>query len=755
MPAPETRPEGVHPDARWEDTPGWEWVYGELDENGERHGPYLEWHRDGWLHGKCTYVHGKIDGPNENYHPDGKIASIGYWKMGVQHGGEFHRAECESPEPWPQVGDAVWKIVERSSDDGSRIITFEYYDREGNPIGMDGEPLPPRPASVPETGRWFPQHDFWVDGATLHGTSTQVGSWKWWSREGVLQREEEHRDDGSLISLHEWDDGRLDKKSVYDEAGVRIDSWSYRDDGSLFVRRKKDADDNETLQEWYDEDGSINESTETEWDGDGMVMRKQLGKGGVLLFEAQREGALLHCTLYHESGKPSAKGAIALADEYELTGTWTLFDEEGQIELELEAPDGMEADPHVERLPWSLNQLAFEALEPKIPEVPQLAAAAKLDWAKFAGAYMDDVGGFFRYLRGLVSTSPRVRRCAMGNIYSEALHQGSVYECTARVMPFLIDLLEHPNADIEQLLEAIHDFASNAAPWVAEAREARAELEANAPPPGVQPPEDDEPDWTIGVLGTVDAVGAGWSKLWALMGSGDEAVRRTVLSLASLPEPTDAIRDALRSLASADDETPQMRAVAIEAISQMEGATPDELLGYFDDDSPLVHATAAIQCGLTFGPHCPDVVIDALTIALERRAAVASDYHELPFVDVHYLARLAMAVGSIGSRGNEKARALAVPLCERIEDVDGASAPVLGRGLLALVLGKGERPFGKDFLHVLETLATSKKFNTFNVNASEVLGSWNLPGFDLPEFVAHLKKQDDPEAALHAHMHEA
>ncbi len=752
MTKPQERPEGVHPDARWEDTPGWEWVHGELDDDGQRHGPYMEWHRDGWLHGKCTYVHGKIDGPNENFHPDGKTASIAHYQMGAKLDLEVFRAECESPEPWPDCGDTVWKILERASEDGSCAITFVYFDREGNVVAPDGSALPPWPDAVPKTGRWFPQHNFWVDGATLRGTAKQVGTWTWWTREGVVTRVEERRDDGSLISMHKYDGDRLDEKALYNENEVRLDQWSYRDDGSLFVRRKKNEAGKPTLEAWYQKDGSIKEQMETEWDGDAIVMRKQLGKGGILLMEAKRDGDRLRCELFDSDGKVSAKGGFELQDgDYYLVGSWTFLD--GEEELQIEVPEPVEASVNAERLPWALNALVFDVLEPKMGDAPQLAGAADLDWAKFEGAYCDDVGDFYRYLRGLVSTNARVRRYAAGSIYSEALHQGTVYECTARVMPFVIDLLDHPDADVPSLLEMIHDFASNAAPWAQQAREHRAEQEANAPPPGVQAPDDDEEDWTLGVLGTVDAVGAGWSKLWALMSSGDEETRRTVLSLAALPEPTDEIRGALKELASSTDESPQMRAVAVEAISNMRGATPEELVAYFGDASPLVQATAAIQAGLTFGPSCSDEVIDALVLALEKREAIASDYHELPFVDIHYLARLALAVGSIGSEGSEKARSMTVPLCERIEDVDGASAPIFGRGLLALNLGRGERPFGKDFVRVLETLAKSKSFNTFNVNASEVLSAWNLPGFKLAEFVEHLKEQPDPEAALHEHMH--
>ncbi|MBN2492962.1 MAG: hypothetical protein JXR96_00120 [Deltaproteobacteria bacterium] len=373
----------------------------------------------------------------------------------------------------------------------------------------------------------------------------------------------------------------------------------------------------------------------------------------------------------------------------------------------------------------------------------ELARSAEIDWAEVEGCY-GETGDFHRYLRGLVSDEPRVQSHAVSRLYSECLHQGSVYETTAKVMPFLIALLEHPQAKPSELLEMIHDFATNAAPWVAEARRAREE--------GL---DEDEEDWTFPILGTVEAVGQHWPKLWKLMGSEDEKIRQTVLSMASIPPRSPAISDSVIAFADDRGQPLGMRACAVEALSSMDGAKPEDLLPYLEDDSALVQATAAIELGITFGPDSPAEAVAALARALERRDELADDYHGLPFVETHFLARLALAIGWIGLSGSEAARALVNPLCELIEEVDGASATTYGKGLLALSLGRCERPFAPDFLRVLETLAESRSFNVFNVNAAEVLEKWNLPRYkeELGPFVRELQKEADPEAALYAYIH--
>ena len=116
------------------------------------------------------------------------------------------------------------------------------------------------------------------------------------------------------------------------------------------------------------------------------------------------------------------------------------------------------------------------------------------------------------------------------------------------------------------------------------------------------------------------------------------------------------------------------------------------------------------------------------------------------------LAYLALAAGSVGSTD---ARSLAQALCERIEEVDGRSAITYGQGLLALAFGRGEKPFAKRFVEILDTLAHSKQFWVFNVNAHEILGKWNLPRDQtgLKQLVTAIVAAPDPEAFMHSHMH--
>src|SRR5690606_11829703 len=94
-------------------------------------------------------------------------------------------------------------------------------------------------------------------------------------------------------------------------------------------------------------------------------------------------------------------------------------------------------------------------------------------------------------------------------------------------------------------------------------------------------------------------------------------------------------------------------------------------------------------------------------------------------------------------------------LCERIDEVDGRSASSFGQGLLALAFGRGERPFAKRCVEILETLASSATFWDSSVDASEVLATWNLPRSReaLAAFAADAASQADPEAWLHAKLH--
>ena len=191
--SPPDRPRSVPADARWDPKdPGFEWVVGPVDKDGRRHGVYRSWNRDGVLHGECSYEHGKLHGNNINFHPDGTIASEAQWVHGLVMDSVFFRSDAPSPEPFAQAAARVWS-VRYYTRDGKSNYTIRYFVRDGTECGPDGNPLPPRPASVSPDARWFPDIERWVDGEIERGTNRQIGHWRWWERDGVL-RHEERRD---------------------------------------------------------------------------------------------------------------------------------------------------------------------------------------------------------------------------------------------------------------------------------------------------------------------------------------------------------------------------------------------------------------------------------------------------------------------------------------------------------------------------------------------------------------------------------
>lgn len=89
-----------------------------------------------------------------------------------------------------------------------------------------------------------------------------------------------------------------------------------------------------------------------------------------------------------------------------------------------------------------------------------LEALDDIDWHHLSHAYgpADDVPDL---LRSLASPDEQVRKDAIYELFGNIWHQGTVYEATIHAVPFLIELLVHPEtpdkADIASLLASIAD----------------------------------------------------------------------------------------------------------------------------------------------------------------------------------------------------------------------------------------------------------------------------------------------------------
>jgi hypothetical protein len=713
--------------ARWDPKDaGFEWVLGSVDADGRRHGVYKSWTRDGVLHGECSYDHGKVHGTNTNFHPDGTVASEAAWIAGVIMDSAFFRSDAPSPEPFAQAAPEVWS-VRYFTRDGRTNYTIRYFLRDGTECGPDGKPLPPRPAGVSPDARWFPDMDRWVDGEIARGTNLQVGHWRWWSKDGVLRHDEKRdgRGEPALIAQYRAD-GTLQKKTTRGDAGEERDY--YFDDGSLSTRYRIDAAGREIYKASWLKDGTLAEQCERVFapDGDALVSVREKGCGGVLAFEARREGPAIACMLY-DAGKPAAAGLI---DGDKLTGTWRIFDAGGGVRRELDlTPLGLAQRVTGEALAWRLGEACFVADEPRFVLPAQLAGVDEEPWAETAGCFSEDVERFPALLRALASPDPLIRRFALGTIEGEIEHQGATYPATARVIPYLARLLSHPLVDKDAVLAAIQLAGEAAVPYVDEVA-------------GLAP--DDEA--RVAIESTVNAVTAAWPHAFALFARAKPEQRRRILVLAKFAP--DARQDLLE-LARRDPD-PAVRACAVDSLASMDAIELAQQC--LADRDLLVRSTAAIAIGCAQGPRTAREVVGALREAIGMWRDLAPRFAELPYVDGHVLAYLALAAGSIGT---PDARSLAQALCAALDEVDGRSAITYGRGLLALALGAGDRPFAKRCVEILDTLANSKQFWVFDVNAHEVLARWNLPcdRRALAALVAELEAAADADALLHTRIH--
>ncbi|MBV8757724.1 MAG: hypothetical protein JO257_10625 [Deltaproteobacteria bacterium] len=696
------RPRAVPAEARWDPKDaGFEWVKGDVDGDGRRHGFYQCWTRDGRLHGECTYDHGNVDGTNRNFHPDGTIASEATWVAGTIMDSAFFRSDQPSPEPFAQAAENVWS-VRYYTRDGKTNYSIRYFLRDGTECGPDGQPLPRRPTGVSPDARWFPDMDRWVDGEIARGTNLQVGHWRWWSREGTLRHEEKRDDRGEPTLVIQYRaDGTQQKRTARTDHGEERDY--HFDDGSLSTRYRNDAAGREIYKATWLRDGTLDDETERTYDGDALVRVRERGRGGVTTFEARREGTGVACVLYGADGKTLA--AAGMIENDKLAGSWKIFDERGTLRREVDlTPFAFAQEVTGRDLTWRLGEACFRVDEARLPLPAQLEGVDAEPWAQIEGCYCEQVEAFPTLLRALASPDPFVRAYALGTIESEIEHQGSTYPATERVVPYLARLLSHPLVDRRALLA------------------------------------------TLQAAGEVESFAAAWPHVFALFPRATPEERRQILVLAKFaPDAQHSLLELARH-----DRDPAVRAVAVDSLATMNAA--DLALSCLGDRDPLVRASAAIAIACAKGPATGRDVVTALREALTAWRELADRFAELPFADGHLLAYIALAAGSVRS---PDARSLAQALCTGIDEVDARSAITYGQGLLALALGTGERPFAKRCVEILHALASSRAFWVFNVNAHEILAKWNLPRdqAELQQLVDELQTAPDAEALLYARIH--
>jgi hypothetical protein len=132
------RPKGVPEAAYWDDADG-EWVFGLVDSNGQKHGPYAYYRPDGTLQNIANNVHGLPHGIAYRVHENGEFSQICEFKNGELVGlRSYIRTKSKTTEVFfDGASPNIKKIVQNYENDSE--LTF--WDWEDNEVDAHGKPL--------------------------------------------------------------------------------------------------------------------------------------------------------------------------------------------------------------------------------------------------------------------------------------------------------------------------------------------------------------------------------------------------------------------------------------------------------------------------------------------------------------------------------------------------------------------------------------------------------------------------------------
>ena len=189
------RPAGVPGNAVWKPSDG-EWVVVPVDEQGRDHGTARYWRADGTLACRREYRHGQPHGPYERYHESGEASRAGTHVDGAPHGVDTcYRSTAPTTERAFDTNLPA-AIVRCEIDMVHGLGTStRLYDRDGNEVSLNGEPVPPRPDGVPPEAFYSPREGWWFAGQwdAEIGPGARVGLCRFWHPDGDLVRLEYHR----------------------------------------------------------------------------------------------------------------------------------------------------------------------------------------------------------------------------------------------------------------------------------------------------------------------------------------------------------------------------------------------------------------------------------------------------------------------------------------------------------------------------------------------------------------------------------
>ncbi|MEZ4403651.1 MAG: hypothetical protein R3B06_26745 [Kofleriaceae bacterium] len=631
------RPAGIDERAAPSDDGKWWFGWGAQDPK-TREGSWRWWSLDGVLLHEQVFRAGKRIAEMINY-PDG------------------------TPKTRTYKDARGWDLLQRCFDEeGQEVMAF------------GGDPIPPRPANLPETALFDSMKSRWIDGLDL-SSLPPMGTLTVYELDGTKDEVLDFAGGHLRRRQHFNREGRLYSDDTNDERGNPVTEIAY-----------------------YTGDGSLRHRIDRQFDGDELVaIDIDVGGGDRTMRGRKAEAGMAY--EFFVDGALEARGTVA---KNRAVGVWE-FVEGGRThtidltEHELRASVDEDFEPS-----WLLGAVLLE--QDEFPEVPALAELEAVDWAETPSCYGENVENFPRYLRALVADSPAARQAAMSRISGETLHQGTIYVATARVIPFLLRLLDHPNADVLQILGYVESVTSQA--W--DYRNQVGDL-------------DEDDDDRVAVLGTLAALEDGFAQVAPFVDSTTPAIVATVVALAARAgEPGRAL---LERAATQDNWVTAATAVHGLLTQQGDRLTAEAAAPWLEHRDPIVRFCAAIAAA-RLGAAAPPRTVAVLGEALEQAPALSPRFNELPFVKGTLVAYAALSLSHVRDAA---AMAHTLDLARRLSDLDIFTLDTVSYSVLVLCFGDGTPPFAPDFIAALEAIAQCGSLENY-ANFSQSARRFGLPG---------------------------
>jgi antitoxin component YwqK of YwqJK toxin-antitoxin module len=438
-----------------------EWELGEKDAAGKETGIWNYWHLDGHLCGTTDFGDGNPPFLLKRFHPDGTLAQEGNWYGNNLYLGTFRWIKSDNPTilVYPH-GTAfrnpkIWTIEFDFIAEGI-YNAQRYYNKQNNPVNERGEPLPKRPATIPERAFHMNKRSSitenvgWAMGQITLATGKFIGEYTEWDRKGVpIIKFVYSPETYQLVEVNTYNNGLLASSVEYTTNGSIHNVYQADIQPPVLSQRIVGKGEGDVHRSFFDIAGSFLYSIGSI--EDHFHFRRYYND--VLVYEGIQSSIVTEAPVSIRYFHAIGTTLIDYTPHGDGTGTWRLYNEAGEELMHLTEtyeednnqnnnwdrfmPKWLEYDEFTVQTDWDAIVTNFneahsqEALTQLGPPAHLAKELKKVDWEEVETAM--GITQLPLAINGLLSESEHIALVSSDRIWNEIEHQGTVYDATYKV----------------------------------------------------------------------------------------------------------------------------------------------------------------------------------------------------------------------------------------------------------------------------------------------------------------------------------